>query len=166
MSIPQNRLEILRELGFGDVPVCDCSYAFRTQTLALHAKMSVNGDHATDIAYIYYASVPCEDEVLDGLFYAPSLLEYMPVFAEREWHFDEMLEDICRTIGCEASVVGVGGFPMIFVPTCEYDFTKEQRLRDALSDMLKLIGICDYFLSRERENFIKQNVPNLTGGAL
>ena len=156
MRIPQDRLDILRGLGFGKVPDCDCSYAFHTQALALEAKMSVNGDHASDIAYIYYAYISRENEVLDGLFYAPSLLEYMPIFAGREWQFDEMLEDICNTIHCEASVVGVGGYPMIFVPIYQYDFTQEERLRDHLSDMLKLIGICDYFLSREREKFIKQ----------
>ena len=155
MNIPQARLDILKELGFGRVPDCDCSYAFGTQTLALDAKMTVNGDHASDIAYIYYACYSDKGEVLDGLFYAPSLLEYMPMFAEREWHFDGMLEDICHTISCEASVVFVGGFPMIFVPTYDYDFTKGENLRDPLSDMLKLIGICDYFLSREREKIIR-----------
>ena len=156
MDIPQARLDILKELGFGTVPDCDCSYAFNTKALALDAQITVNGDHASDIAYIYYACVSRENEVPDGLFYAPSLLEYMPMYAERNWRFDEMLEDICNTIHCEASIVGIGGFPMIFVPVYEYDFTKEESLRDPLSDMLKLIGICDYFLSREREKFIEQ----------
>ena len=156
MKIPQERLDILKELGFGRVPDCDCSYGFGTQALALDTKISVNGDHASDIAYIYYACVSDNTRVLDGLFYAPSLLEYMPTFAEREWQFDETLEDICHTISCEASVIDIGGFPMIFVPTYEYDFTKEESLRDPLSDMMKLIGICDYFLSREREKFIRQ----------
>lgn len=156
MDIPQARLDILQELGFGVAPDCDCSCGFGTKTLALDAKITVNGDHASDKAYIYYACVSRKDEVLDGFFYAPSLLEYMPMFAEQEWHFDEMLEDICNTVSCEASIVGVGGFPMIFVPVYEYDFTKGEKLRDPLSDMLKLIGICDYFLSRERAKFIEQ----------
>lgn len=153
-SIPEPRLTILKKLGFADVPDCDPSYAFGTQVLALDAQMSVEGDHATDIAYIYYACVTDKDETLDGLFYAPSLLEYMPVYAKGEWHFDAMLSDICQTISCEASVQNIGGFPMIFVPTDAYDFSEGECLRFPLSDMRKLIGITDYFLSREKMRFM------------
>ena len=154
-SISEARLVILKKLGFTDVPDCDPSYAFGTQVLALDAQMSVEGDHGTDLAYIYYACVTDKNETLDGLFYAPSLLEYMPVFANGEWHFDDMLSDICKTISCEASIRSIGGFPMIFIPTDEYDFSEGECLRFPLSDMRKLIGITDYFLSRERMRFMK-----------
>ena len=157
--IPENRLTVLKKLGFTNVPDCDPSYAFGTQVMALDAQMSVEGDHATDQAYIYYACVTRNGEPLDGLFYAPSLLEYMPGFAGREWHFDEMLTDICNTISCEASIQDIGGFPMIFVPTDEYDFSEYEELRFPLSDMRKLIGITDYFLFREKRRFTKQGNP-------
>ena len=154
--IPENRLTVLKKLGFTNVPDCDPSYAFGTQVMALDAQMSVEGDHATDRAYIYYACVTDNDERLDGLFYAPSLLEYMPVFAKGEWHFDAILSDVCQTISCEASVQNIGGFPMIFVPTDEYDFSEWECLRLPISDMRKLIGIADYFLCRERRKFTAQ----------
>ena len=154
--ISEARLSILKKLGFTDVPDCDPSYAFGTQAMALDAQMFVEGDHDTDCAYIYYACVTDKDKTLDGLFYAPSLLEYMPVFANSEWRFDAILSDICETISCEASVPSIGGFPMIFIPTDEYDFSKGECLRFPLSDMRKLIGIMDYFLSRERMRFMRK----------
>ena len=155
--IPEARLTVLKKLGFTDAPDCDPSYAFGTQVLALDAQMYVEGDHATDLAYIYYACVTGKDETLDGLFYAPSLLEYMPSFANGEWHFDAILSDICKTVSCEASVRSIGGFPMIFIPTDEYDFSEGEDLRFPLSDMLKLIGITDYFLSREKMRFMEKS---------
>ncbi len=146
-NISLDRLNLLTKLGFGAVPDCDPSFAFRTSVVALNTNMIVRGDHADDVAYIYYACVQKDDELLDGFFYAPSLLEH-PLLNYQIFDIDGLLNEISKHVYCSVRFVGVGGIPMLFVEISEYDW-KMNDLHSPLSDMLKLIGILDYFLSRE-----------------
>ena len=146
-NIPTERLEILEKIGFGDVPDCDPSFAFHTAVVALNTKMVVRGDHASDIAYIYYACVEDGEEVLDGFFYAPSLFEH-PFLNYQTFDINSLLKEIEEHSNVSSRFVGVGGISMIFVSVDEYDW-KMKDLYSPLSDMLKLVGVLDYFMSRE-----------------
>ena len=50
---------------------------------------------------------------------------------------------------CDAEYICVGGIHMIFVPICEYEWKVD--IKTPLSDMLKIVGILDYFLTHEYE---------------
>ena len=141
------RLEILKELGFTDVPDCEPSAAFKTYVVALDTNIIVRGDHADDIAYIYYSCVEVDGEVLDGFFFAPSILEH-PFLNYQTYDVKALLEEIDKDMYTGAKYVFVGGYPMIFMEVSEYDW-KSKDLRILLSDMLKIIGVTDYFFSRE-----------------
>ena len=152
--IPPERLELLTELGFGDTPDCDPSYAFGTQTLALDTKMGVRGDHAEDRAYVYYARTEVDGEVLDGFFFAPSMMDYLNMMYGNSWDFAPLMDKINGYIGGYGRYVGVGGFPMLYVEVFETDW-KNRDLRDPLSEILKLVGISDYVLGGELERLRK-----------
>ena len=142
----KEKLEILKELGFGRFPDCDPSYAFGSAPLALDTKMIVRGDHADDCAYIYYAKTKIDSVEVEGLFFAPSILEH-PTLNYLTYDFDSVLEEINTHISSEVRYCFVGGIGMIYIEISSYDW--ELELRYPLSDMLKLIGITDYVLSRE-----------------
>ena len=147
--ISEEKLKLLTELGFGRVPDCDPSYSFDTPAVAYDTNMIVRGDHADDRAYIYYACTKVNDEVLDGFFFAPSIIEH-PILNYQTFNCNALVEEINNQIGSCARYVFVGGFPMFFVEVDEYDW-KSKDLRFPFSDMLKIVGILDYFLSREFE---------------
>ena len=154
--IPPERLEHLTELGFGNLPDCDPSYAFGTQALALDTKMSVRGDHADDCAYVYYARPVVDGEQLDGFFFAPSMLEYLNMMYGNAWDFAPLMDEINGHIGGYGRYVSVGGFPMLYVEIFAYDW-KSRDLSDPLSEILKLVGISDYVLGGELDRLRKEN---------
>lgn len=154
-TISNERLAQLTKLGFGDVPDCDPSFAFGTKVLAYDTMMSVQGDHATDRAYVYYSCVQYENEELDGFFFAPSLLECMVYPYREKWSFESLLQEICDQLGCEARLVWIGSFPMIYVEITEYDW-KIQNIVSSLSDILKLIGVLDYILPHEYRRLLTE----------
>lgn len=146
-KITLERLELLKKLGFGDVPDCEPSYTFNTPVLALNTKMVVHGDHSDDIAYIYYAREIVDNEVLEGLFFAPSILEH-PHLNHQIYDVGKLLDEINAPLNTMGRYVYVGGFPMIFVEVTEYDW-KYNDISSVLGDMFKLIGVTDYFFSKE-----------------
>ena len=148
-AISPSRLELLKSMGFGKAPDCDATDAFRGPVVAYDTQMSVQGDHATDHAYIYYASGVDGSEVLDGLFYAPSLLEH-PLLNYQHWNIKPILQKIAEYCYSEARDVSVGGIPMIYIEIADVSW-KMNDIRFDLSDMLKLVGILDYFLQSELE---------------
>lgn len=151
-ELSPERLALLKEYGFSDRPDCDLSWVFPAPAYALDTEMLVQGDHATDRAYIYYASVETYDkEQLNGLFYSPSLLEYMLVDFRGEWSFDRMLKTVRKQLDCDVRLVSVSGYPNLFIEIDEYDW-READIRFQISDMLKLIGQLDYLLPRKLES--------------
>ena len=149
INIPQNRKEILTEYGFGDPPICDLLTIFNCPTMALNTKISVRGDHCDEIAYVYYASLEANGEMLDGLFYVPSLLEYL-YFLGREdgWSFEAISEELSGTLGADTRLVFISGCPAIYTEIYDYAWSQSD-LYFEISDMLKIIGTLDYLLSKE-----------------
>ena len=149
------RAEMLSKVGFGNVPDCDVSYSFGSNVVALDTKIVVQGDHADDLAYIYYAMIEDRGEMLEGFFYAPSLLEH-PLLSYQTFDISEILDEVNKQINCDGRIISCGGFYMIYISfdyyCIEYDF------RLPLSDMLKVIGILDYFLSKEYKNKLNLNI--------
>ena len=154
-SIPNERLIQLTELGFGRVPDCDPSFAFKSDVVAYDTNMIVRGDHADDCAYIYYSRTVVDGEILDGFFFAPSLFEH-PWVNHQICNIDGILKEIEEQVSCFARLVGVGGIWMIYVEIDEYCW-KMKDLRFPFSDMLKLVGILDYFLSRQYNLMLQEN---------
>ncbi len=155
-KIAPERIEILKEYGFD--PELDCRWwaPFRSPICAMDTHMLVEGDHATDHSYIIYAAAEeVEGATLEGLFYAPSLLEHMLVEFRGEWSFPAMLRQISRQTDCKLQPVDVGGLPMIFVEIRESDW-QEGDLRFQVSDMLKVVGVMDHLLSRKRRSLLKK----------
>ena len=148
IKISSERIEILTKIGFGNVPDCDPSFAFGTFALALNTNMIVRGEHADDIAYIYYTCIEIDERIYDGLFYAPSLLEH-PYLNYQIFDVNKVLDKINQYAFCDAEYICVGGIHMIFVPICDYEWKVD--IKTPLSDMLKIVGILDYFLTHEYE---------------
>ena len=159
-ELPFGRLELLQSYGFGDRPDCDISWSFPAPAYAMDTQILVSGDHATDRAYIYYACVDTnEGEHLEGLFYSPSLLEYLLLDFGGEWDFNRMLKAIQKQLSCEARFVWVGGYPNLFIEIDEYDW-KTMDIRFQISDMLKVIGQLDYFLPRKWESLRTKRIKS------
>ena len=155
-EIKEARFALLQEYGFGDAPICDLLAVFRGPHLALDTKMTIRGDHADDLAYVYYASMEVEGELLDGFFHTPSLLEYLYVLGrERGWSFEPMLQEINRAFGCEARLVFLSGYPAIFTEVYEASWATRD-LRFEISDMLKIVGATDYLLCQEYERLLAE----------
>ena len=156
INIPQNRKEILTEYGFGDPPICDLLTIFNCPTMALDTKMSVRGDHCDECAYVYYASREVDGELLDGLFYVPSLLEYLYFLgSENGWRFDEIFEELSGTLGTDTRLVFISGCPAIYTEVCDYAWSQRD-LRFEISDMLKVVGVLDYILSNELQRMLNK----------
>ena len=149
-ELSPERLALLQEYGFGESPDCDLLGAFSLGDLALDTHMEVEGEHATDHAYIYYAVT--EDR--EGLFYAPSLLEGMLLAFSGEWNPKSLLPSVNAQLDGEVEYVFVGGFPMFYLPVTEYDW-KYDFLRSCVSDMLKVVARLDYLLPRKNRSLMK-----------
>lgn len=148
-ELSSDRLALLKEYGFDDKLNSDLCWSFPAHAYAMDTKMLVQGNHATDHAYIYYACA--EDltgEQLDGLFYSSSLLEYLLVDYGGEWDFDRMLKAIQMQLDCKVRLVSLCGYPDLFIEINECDWN-ETKIRSRISDMLKLIGQLDYLLPRK-----------------
>lgn len=149
------RFDFLRKLGFKDIPDCEPSFAFGVPTVALDTNMIVQGDHADDHAYIYYSCITLDGEILDGFFYAPSLLEH-PLMSYQKYDIESILKEIDNKLYCSPRRVFVGGFPMIFVPV-EGCYCDIQKMNTPLSDMLKLVAILDYIMSQDFHALLGRN---------
>ena len=147
-EIPSEHLALLQQYGFGQSPDCDLLGAFSHGDLAMDTHMEVSGDHATDHAYIYYAITQTNEGELEGLFYAPSLLEYLPMEFPEDWKPARLLAQVNVQLEEKAKIVHVGGFPMFYLPIENYDWEYDG-LRTVVSDMLKLVARTDYLLSRK-----------------
>jgi len=160
-TIPEEKMKILQAHGFDPALRCGLESAFYSQTVALDSKMLVQGDHATDYAYILYSCVEEGGEVLDGLFYSPSILEYMLLDFGAEWELSPMLKSINRQTHGEVRLVGVGGYPMLYTEICDFEW-EEGSLRYAVSDMLKVVAVLDHLLPRKREALRKKRAKRNT----
>ena len=148
-EMKEARFALLSEYGFEAPPICDLLTIFNCPTLALNTKMSVRGDHADENAYVYYASREVDGELLDGLFYVPSLLEHLYLIGrERAWSFDALCQELNDTLGCEARLVFLRGCPAIYLEIYESAWPQRD-LRFEISDMLKIVGTLDYLLTKE-----------------
>ena len=144
--LTEEQNKILVKLGFTEYPDSEDCHAFKNGTRALNTKMLVNGDHATDCAYIYYGrETTSEGETLEGLFYSPSLLEHLLVFHHTEWDCEGMISDINKNFGCEARLVMISIYPMIYLEAGKYEW--ESELQYPLSDMLQIVGALNYLLT-------------------
>ncbi len=154
-ELSEERLALLRESGFRDDVCCGACSAFHCAVYVLDTKMTVKGQHATDRAYIIYAREESGDGMLDGFFYAPTLLEYMLNFHYDEWDYEKMMRQINRGLDCEARIVDIHGIPMVFIEIYERAWEKRD-LGAQLSDILKIVGQLDYLLPPEWLKLIKQ----------
>ena len=151
-ELSADRLALLKKCGFDDSPDSDLSRGFPAPAFAMDTQRLVQGDHATDHAYLYYACVKTwEDEELEGLFYASSLLEYLLVDYGGEWDFGRMLKTIQKQLDCEVRLVSVQGYPFLHIGIDEHNW-RTADIRSEISDMLKLIGQLDYLLPRKRDS--------------
>ena len=151
-EISSKRIDILTKLGFGTSPLCDPTIAFGCFNMAFNTKMIVRGDHADDVAYIYYSCVEIDGKEYDGLFFAPSILEH-PYLNYQIFDVNKVIDEINHYAFCDAEYVSGGGIGMIFVPVSEYDWNLD--IKDPISDMLKIIGITDYIFTCEYERQFK-----------
>lgn len=144
-----SRAKILREeYGFEDSPDSDEITAFHAPSIALDTKMIVQGDHADDCAYIFYSRPEVDGKTLDGLFYAPSIFEYLVYRKGEGWSPKPILEKINRYTDCEIELKPVGGLMMLFCEIPDVDWQYKD-IRFEISDMLKAVGQLDYFLQEE-----------------
>ena len=155
-DIPENKAKALEALGFGNIPDAEDAYALRMRgpCMALKTPMVVSGDHAGDIAYIYYAKAETDAGELEGLFYSPSLLEGLLLDFGGKWSPERMLRELNRERDCDIRLVGAGGYLFFFTELSDIDFESEELMRLSLSDMHKLIGQLDYVLPRKRRALI------------
>ena len=152
-QIAPERVEILKKYGFQESTRenrCGMDGYFTSPTLFRDTGMLVTGDHATDYAPLIYA----EDEGRCGLFYAPSMLEYLLMDFGGEWSVERLMRDLNRSSDCELKLEAVGGLPMIYTEIDDMDW-KDGDLDYQISDMLKVIGYLDYVLFRKRERLWK-----------
>ena len=155
-DVIKSRFEILRENGFSEPPICDLMSVFHGPCLALETGMSVRGDHCDECAYVYYASMEVNGELLDGLFYVPSLLEYLYFLGRKSgWSFDLQLQHLNAAISADTRLVFLSGFPAIFSEIYSTSWS-ERDLRFEISDMLKIVGALDYLLSEELNRMPKE----------
>lgn len=148
-EISPERLAVLKKHGFDTEGNSSLSFAFCSQTAALDAKMLVRGDHATDCSHIYYAREESSfDGLLDGLFYSPSMLEYLLLDFGGEWKPERTVKDISAALSADFRLVFVGGYPMLFTEVYDYEWEQED-ISDSVSEMLRLIGALDYTLSKK-----------------
>ena len=155
-EIREARFALLKKNGFENPPICDLMSVFNCPNLALDTRMSVRGDHSDEIAYIYYASVEVDGELLDGLFYVPSLLEYLYFLGrEKGWSFNDLWQDLNNTIYGDARLVFLRGYPAIFTEIYESSWS-EKDLRFEISDMLKIVGSLDYVLNKELQRMLAE----------
>lgn len=153
-ELSAERLALLREFGFGNIPECEISQCLTSPAYAMDTKMLVQGDHATDHAYIYYASVGTSDgEEQKGLIYFSSLLSYLLCDHKGEWDFSRMLKDLQNQLDCKVQLIALQGYPAMFIEMNDRHWNSNS-LRTRISDMLKLIGQLDYLLPRKRERLL------------
>ena len=155
-KISPERLAVLEKHGFDTQGNSPLSFAFYSQTASLDAKMLVTGDHATDYSTIYYASEQTDFYgLLDGLFYSPSMLEYLLIDFGGEWDPERTVRDINSALAADFRIVSVGGYPMFFTEICDYEWNAGD-ISDSVSEMLKLVGVLDYVLSKKRRSLIEK----------
>ena len=158
MKITPEHLKVLTALGFGDVPDCEPSFVFHTDVLACDTRMSVAGEHATDCAYIYYANLAYEQELLDGFFFAPSMLEHLIMQYPDRFHFDPLLQKLNHQLGTECKLVFLAGIPMLFIEVAPYEWVMGN-VSSALSDILKIVGASEYILNGEQQRLYSDDHP-------
>ena len=155
-EMKEARFALLKEYGFGDAPICDLMAVFRGPHLALNTNMTIRGDHADDLAYVYYASMEVDGELFDGLFHVPSLLAHLHVLGHKcGWSFEPLLQELNGALGCEARLVFLSGYPAIFTEVYEASWATRD-LRFEISDMLKIVGAADYLLCKEYERLLAE----------
>lgn len=151
-ELSYERLTLLKKYGFDDRLDSALAIGFPMPAYAMDTKMTVQGSHATDRAYVYYSCVKTfEDEELEGLFYSPSLLEYLLVDYIGEWDCNRLLKDVQKMLDCEVRLVSVDGYPALFIKIDERNWSTGD-IRSQVSDMLKLIGQLDYLLPRKLQS--------------
>ena len=147
--IAPEREALLRQFGFqgseSDYMRRMCQY-FSGFQMVLDAKMLVSGDHATDYSAIIYA----EADGFCGLYYAPSILEYMLLDYGKDWNFDRFLRELNRYSDCEITLRSQSGLPSFCVEITEQAFA-DKDIAYEVSTMLKLVGQLDYLLIRTRD---------------
>ena len=148
-GIAPEKEELLRQFGFqgseSDYMRRMCQY-FSGFQMVLDPKMLVTGDHATDYSAIIYA----EEDGFCGLYYAPSILEYMLLDYGKEWDFKRFLRELNRFSDCEITLRSQSGYPSFCVEITEQAFA-DKDIEYEVSTMLKLVGQLDYLLMRTRE---------------
>lgn len=157
-QIALERIELLKEYGFREnigENRCGMDYYFTSPILFLDTGMLVTGDHATDYAHIIYA----EEGERCGLFYAPSILEYLLIDFGGDWSVERLMRDLNRNSNCTLILEDVGGLPMIYTEISDSDWTNHD-LKHQVSDMLKVIGQLDYILPQKRERLWKEREKN------
>ena len=143
-EFPPELRNALQAMGFGEVPDCDVSFAFQAPTLALDTGISVAGDHADDLVYLYFSCPEAANgERLCGYFHAPSLLEYLPLEFGGKFSVERLLREVNRVCGGEVRLVQVHGYSMLYVEAKTAEW-----LAWGYSDILKCVGQMDYFLTR------------------
>lgn len=161
--IEENKKKALEALGFGEIPDSEDAYALRGPRMAIKTPMLVSGDHASDIAYVYYAKAETDKGVLEGFFYSPSLLEGLLLEFGGQWSPTRMLRELNRERDCEIDLVFAGGYPFFFTELADMDFDENSGghgLGITLGDMYKLVGQLDYLLSRKRRSLILKTKKN------
>ena len=150
-QISSDRVAVLKKYGFQESTSehrCGMADYFYSPILFRDTGMLVTGDHATDYATLIYA----EEDGRCGLFYAPSMLEYLLLDFGGEWSVERLMRDLNHGSDCKLTLEAVGGLPMIYTEIDDTDW-KTGDLDYQVSDMLKVIGRLDYILLRKRNKF-------------
>ena len=162
MKLSSDRRKVLEEHGFAPSPDCDVLTALGAP-LALDARIWVQGEHGTDCSHIFYATAEVDGEVLDGLFYAPSLLEYLMQWYGKRWSPKRTIREVNRCLDDEVRLVFVRGMPMIYYELAEYEW-QIGTLSWSISDMIKAIARLDCLLPRVLKRMLEQDVAEAQEG--
>ena len=155
-EITTEKQEVLKKHGFVPEAGHGAAYHFSSPTWVLYSGMIVSGDHADDYATVIYACEDtCTDGVLDGLFYSPSMLEYLLRDFRDEWDPQEILDHLCAVTNGKLMLVDIGGVPTVFTKIHDHRWERGE-LRYAVSDMLKAVGALDLLLTEKRRELIQK----------
>ena len=158
LELSAERLAILTSFGFDDTPDGEASYGFPASTYTLDTKIKVDGAHSTDVATVYYSVWETyEGDVLRGLFYYSSLLEYLLVEHGGEWDVDGILQDFREQTESDARLTALDGIPYLCVEVGEADWSTGA-VCSKIEAVLKLISHLDNILPVERDRIREKTV--------
>lgn len=152
----ESQKSLLKELGFTPCKSGGVYNSVRGEVYEKDTLMRVEGDHAVDYAYLYYAD--CDEG--QGFFYLSTLLGGLSFFPCSEGYSPfKTVKELARHLSIGALEVKPVGDDLCVFSAC--DLADEEEAKECLGEMYKLVGALDYVLSKKRiriENkIVKEN---------